>query len=608
MSNEHARAAGDVDGHSEPAAGASAPGKRSLVERQPVQRRAGHPSPPATAPAIAPADRSAALDDPFAMHLAPIQRRVDSAGAPATASSLAPRDAGAALPAPVQDTMERSFGQDFSAVRVHEGEQAASVGALAYASGSHLHFAPGNYQPDSTRGQELIGHELAHVVQQREGRVAVPQGKGAPVNADPALEAEADAAGARAARGLPVSTSGGPAGPAEGAAADLAQAKRPGGASSTGDVVQLAGSEDDDSDGSFTSSGGSGSSSESFDESSQSSGSGSSSSSSSSSSSQSGDDSEDHGEEDSEDYSGSDSDSEAGDDDPVVDPNDPWKENRRKAKSTLDVFDQSTIGVDTTEREREWGGFTTDPSQHHQHKKDFRYLVHGFRGNPTRLVDPSQFESMFVSTSLLDSKHTGTFFPSGVILDVPPGCIVAAAPGDLGVGNRSVESGPEALATDLEQANTKARTLVGGAIKGKVAKKVFRWRKVKQPTSPKDMKKLNREYGETMAKPKYARHRFGEKIMSPEQVLKYTPKNNHNEVGALGSTPEGDKVRVVGFFVIVRSKRDERRVEARERPDSLSEEQWGIIVAAADRLQQPIVPIMYDPSKHGELRGTGDNI
>jgi hypothetical protein len=97
--------------------------------------------------------------------------------------------------------MATSFATDFSAVRVHEDDAARSMGALAFTRGNDVHFAPGRFDPVSQTGQELIGHELAHVVQQRAGRVAVPQGKGAPINADPALEAEADALGARAARG-----------------------------------------------------------------------------------------------------------------------------------------------------------------------------------------------------------------------------------------------------------------------------------------------------------------------------------------------------------------------------------------------------------------------
>jgi hypothetical protein len=114
------------------------------------------------------------------------------------------------LPAPVQAKMEHAFGQDFSGVRVHEGSEAASMGALAFTRGTDIHFAPGQYDPGSQRGQELIGHELAHVVQQSEGRVsATTQAKGVAVNDEPALAAEADQRGARAARGEKVRDGGG---------------------------------------------------------------------------------------------------------------------------------------------------------------------------------------------------------------------------------------------------------------------------------------------------------------------------------------------------------------------------------------------------------------
>jgi hypothetical protein len=102
----------------------------------------------------------------------------------------------------VQAQMGRAFGADFSDVRVHEDGQAQRIGAAAYTQGRDLHFAPGQYRPDTESGRELIGHELAHVVQQSQGRVAAPlQAKGAHINDDHGLEAEADALGARAARG-----------------------------------------------------------------------------------------------------------------------------------------------------------------------------------------------------------------------------------------------------------------------------------------------------------------------------------------------------------------------------------------------------------------------
>jgi hypothetical protein len=118
----------------------------------------------------------------------------------AAAAPVEDAGAGAPLPEPTRFKLQDLFGADLSAVRVHQGGAAPAVGALAYAQGDDVHFAPGRFQPGTPDGDRLIGHEVAHVVQQREGRVAVPQHKGAVV-ADAALEAEADAFGDRAARG-----------------------------------------------------------------------------------------------------------------------------------------------------------------------------------------------------------------------------------------------------------------------------------------------------------------------------------------------------------------------------------------------------------------------
>jgi hypothetical protein len=118
--------------------------------------------------------------------------------------------AGSALPRLVLGKMEAAFGTDFSAVRIHEGARAPRAGALAYTTGHDIHFAPGRYDPASHAGQELLGHELAHVVQQREGRVsATGQAAGLAINDDEGLEREADELGARAARGEPAGTRAG---------------------------------------------------------------------------------------------------------------------------------------------------------------------------------------------------------------------------------------------------------------------------------------------------------------------------------------------------------------------------------------------------------------
>lgn len=107
--------------------------------------------------------------------------------------------------------MEKAFGQDFSQVNIHTNSQKASeVNALAFTQGNDIHFAPGQYNPYSTEGQNLIGHELTHVLQQRNGKVNPNRHmpNGAAINDQPDLEREADALGRRAANGGSVHRSG----------------------------------------------------------------------------------------------------------------------------------------------------------------------------------------------------------------------------------------------------------------------------------------------------------------------------------------------------------------------------------------------------------------
>jgi len=108
-------------------------------------------------------------------------------------------NAGEPLPIAIQRKMEAFFGADFSDVRVHSGPQAHAIGAIAFTLGSSIYFAPGQYKPETPRGQQVLGHELAHVLQQRAGRVRNPQGSGIAIVQDVLLEAEAEHLGARAA-------------------------------------------------------------------------------------------------------------------------------------------------------------------------------------------------------------------------------------------------------------------------------------------------------------------------------------------------------------------------------------------------------------------------
>ncbi len=84
-------------------------------------------------------------------------------------------DAGAAQPltAHVAQRASTLFGHSFASVRVFSDEEAArrtaELGAHAYAVGESLVFGRGRFAPSDPDGRRLLGHELAHVVQQRIG-------------------------------------------------------------------------------------------------------------------------------------------------------------------------------------------------------------------------------------------------------------------------------------------------------------------------------------------------------------------------------------------------------------------------------------------------------
>jgi hypothetical protein len=88
--------------------------------------------------------------------------------------------------------MEPVFGRSFADVRIHVGAHPQSIGALAFTSGNHIHFAAGQYDPATARGERILAHELAHVVQQHSGRARNPFPSGIAIVQDRRLEAEAD--------------------------------------------------------------------------------------------------------------------------------------------------------------------------------------------------------------------------------------------------------------------------------------------------------------------------------------------------------------------------------------------------------------------------------
>jgi hypothetical protein len=85
------------------------------------------------------------------------------------------RGGGQPLDAGLQRSMGQAMGANFSGVRVHTDTQSdrlnQSIQAKAFTTRQDVFFRQGAYQPGSRGGQELIAHELTHVVQQNGGVV-----------------------------------------------------------------------------------------------------------------------------------------------------------------------------------------------------------------------------------------------------------------------------------------------------------------------------------------------------------------------------------------------------------------------------------------------------
>lgn len=80
------------------------------------------------------------------------------------------RGSGQPLADNIRKPMEQAFGADFSGVKVHTDAHSErlnrSIQAKAFTTGQDIFFRQGAYSPESRGGQELIAHELTHVVQQ----------------------------------------------------------------------------------------------------------------------------------------------------------------------------------------------------------------------------------------------------------------------------------------------------------------------------------------------------------------------------------------------------------------------------------------------------------
>jgi hypothetical protein len=116
------------------------------------------------------------------------------------------RGGGQSLDAGLQQSMGQAMGADFSGVKVHTDAQSdqlnQSIQAKAFTTGQDVFFRQGAYDPGSRGGQELIAHELTHVVQQNGGAV-----QRSPL--PPLPFQEADVMGAKVLQQKVLSTNGG---------------------------------------------------------------------------------------------------------------------------------------------------------------------------------------------------------------------------------------------------------------------------------------------------------------------------------------------------------------------------------------------------------------
>jgi len=127
-----------------------------------------------------------------------VQRRENLGGGEAStdleSSIQSARGGGKSLDPNLQTQMGKAMGADFSGVKVHTDSQSdqlnKSIQAKAFTTGQDVFFRQGAYDPSSQGGQELIAHELTHVVQQNGKGANAPSVSAAPESVQRLISAD----------------------------------------------------------------------------------------------------------------------------------------------------------------------------------------------------------------------------------------------------------------------------------------------------------------------------------------------------------------------------------------------------------------------------------
>ncbi len=108
------------------------------------------------------------------------------------APAMVPEGSGQPLPESVRAPFEAAMGRSLAGVRIHTDDAAAkaaaALGANAFTVESDIYFGAGQYAPGTPHGDRVLAHELVHVGQRQDGRMA--SGGGVAAHDDP-LENEA---------------------------------------------------------------------------------------------------------------------------------------------------------------------------------------------------------------------------------------------------------------------------------------------------------------------------------------------------------------------------------------------------------------------------------
>lgn len=73
------------------------------------------------------------------------------------------------LSSSLKNKLEIHFGYSMNNLEIRESNDVNAIDAKAYASGNVVHFKPGMFNQDTVEGKKMIGHEIAHVLQQSKG-------------------------------------------------------------------------------------------------------------------------------------------------------------------------------------------------------------------------------------------------------------------------------------------------------------------------------------------------------------------------------------------------------------------------------------------------------